>query len=106
VSCGSDWMRRLIAIGTIALLSACLAACGTQSKVVEKPSIVEVAKPIPILPPDALLQDCEAPALPTNPPTYADVLRLFQEQIAALAQCQERIEALKQWRADVEPNPD
>jgi len=74
--------------------------------VVEKPIVVEVAKPIPILPPDALIQDCQAPALPVEPPTYAEILRLLQGQIAALAECQSQIEAIRKWRSDVQPNPD
>jgi len=74
--------------------------------VVTRPVPVEVPVQVPILPPSALLEDCEAPALPVEPPTYGEILRLLQSQMAALAECQARIEALREWRSNVEPNTD
>ena len=62
---------------------------------------MEVPVQVPILPPSALLEDCEAPALPVEPPTYGEILRLLQSQMAALAECQARIEAIQAWRESV-----
>jgi len=37
-----------------------------------------------------------------EPPTYAEVLRILQGQMAALAECQARIEAIRSWREGIE----
>lgn len=61
---------------------------------------VEVPTPVPVYPPDALLADCEAPALPVDPPRWGEVLVYLSRYATALAKCQSQIESLQDWRYD------